>query len=278
MSTSSELATDLMAGRSTLRPSRLKISAFSRRQHRPVAVLQVGDGVGEGRERDGVRAQVHLALAVADGERRALPGADHQVVLAGEDDGERERAAQPLQRRLGRLDRRQALIQIVADEVQHRLGVGLGLELVALGGELVAQLLEVLDDAVVHDGDALVHVRVGVALDRLAVRRPARVAEAGAALQGLVGEPQLQVLELALGAAAVEMAVLDGGDARRVVAAILEPPQRVDEVARHRLLPENADDAAHDFAPVRMSAVAAASRVPSSRTADWLLPALQCRW
>ena len=68
------------------------------RQDRPVAILQVGDGVGEGRERDGVGAQVHLAVAVADRQRRPLAGADHQVVLAGEDEAERERAAQPLQR------------------------------------------------------------------------------------------------------------------------------------------------------------------------------------
>ena len=147
------------------------------------------------------------------------------------------------------VDRREALIQIVGDEMQHRLGIGLGLEHVALGGELVAQLLEILDDAVVHDGNALVHVRMRVALDRLAVRRPARVAEAGAALQGMVGEPQLQVLELALGAAAIEMAVLDGGDARRIIAAIFEPPQRVDEIAGDRLLSKNADDAAHALFP-----------------------------
>ena len=171
---------------------------------------------------------------------------------------------QALQRRLGRLDRRQALIQIVGDEMQHRLGVGLGLERVALGGELLAQLLEVLDDAVVHDGDALVHVRVGVALDRLAVRGPARVADAGAALQGLVGEPQLQVLELALGAPAIEVAVLDGGDAGRVVAAIFEPPQRVDEIARHRPSAKNADDAAHAARQVPCSISAAATAAAAS--------------
>ena len=46
--------------------------------------------------------------------------------------------------------------------------------------ELLAQLDEVLDDAVVHDGDAprAVDVRVGVLLARLAVRRPARVPDA----------------------------------------------------------------------------------------------------
>ena len=184
-------------------------------------------------------------MAMPDGERRALARADHQVVVAGEDDGERERAAQPVQRRLGRLDGRQTLIEVVADEVEHRLGVGLGLELVALRRQLVRNSLEILDDAVVHHGHALVHVRMGVALHRLAVRRPARVADARTPLQGLIGEPQLQVLELALGAPAVEVAVLDGGDPRRVVAAVLEPPQGVDEVARDRLLPENADDPAH---------------------------------
>ena len=90
-----------------------------------------------------------------------------------------------------------------------------------------------------------VHVRMRVALDRRAVRRPARVADAGVALQRLLQQARLEVAQLALGAAALEVAVLDGGDAGRVIAAILEPTQRVDEVGRDRLLPENADDAAH---------------------------------
>ena len=234
-----------MAGRSTLRAVEVEDVGRLARQHRPVAVLQIGDGVGEGRQRDGVGAEVHLALAVADGERRPWRA---PIIRLSSPAKMMASANAPCSRRsarLGRLDRRQALIQVVGDEMQHRLGVGLGLEHVALGGELLAQLLEVLDDAVVHDGDALVHVRMGVALDRLAVRRPARVADAGASLQGLVGEPQLEVLELALGAPAVEMAVLDGGDAGGIIAAIFEPPQRVDEIARHRLLSKNADDAAH---------------------------------
>ncbi len=66
-----------------------------RMQHGPVAVLEIGDAVGERRERDRVGAEIHLAVAVADGERRALARADQQVVLALEQEGERERAAQP---------------------------------------------------------------------------------------------------------------------------------------------------------------------------------------
>ena len=37
-------------------------------------------------------------VAVADGERRALARRDHQIVVAGEDDAERECALQLLQR------------------------------------------------------------------------------------------------------------------------------------------------------------------------------------
>ena len=44
----------------------------------PVAFLEIGDAVGERRERQRVGAEIHLALAVADRERRALPRADQR--------------------------------------------------------------------------------------------------------------------------------------------------------------------------------------------------------
>ena len=77
--------------------------------HGPVAVLEIADRVGERRERDRVGAEIHLAVAIADRERRALARADQQILLAREQEGERERAAQPRQRRRDRLDRRAAL-------------------------------------------------------------------------------------------------------------------------------------------------------------------------
>src|ERR1044072_2790333 len=67
------------------------------------------------------------------------------------------------------------------DEVRGGLTVGVTGHLDAVGLQLGAQGGEVLDDAVVHDGDALrgVAVRVRVAVDRRAVGRPAGVAHAG---------------------------------------------------------------------------------------------------
>ncbi len=67
--------------------------------------------------------------------------------------------------------------------------------------------------------------------------------------QRLLDEALLQVPELALGAAAIEGAVLDRGDAGGVITAIFEPAQRVDQIAGDRLVPQNSDDAAHGRFP-----------------------------
>ena len=94
------------------------------RHHRPVAILEIGDGVGEGRQRDGIGADEHLAVAEADGERAALTGDDHQIVVAGEDHGERKRALQPPQRMVDRAHRIVAGLQLAGDEMGDDFGVG----------------------------------------------------------------------------------------------------------------------------------------------------------
>ena len=162
------------------------------RQHDPVAVLEIGDGVGERPERDRVRAEIHLALAIADRERRAVARADHQIVFAGEDEAERERAAKLRQRRPHRLDRLDAVLEHVVDQMQHDLGVGLGLEDRALFLQLLAQLAKILDDAVVDDGDALGRMRMRVVLGRPAVGGPARVADAAVAGERLCARVSLR--------------------------------------------------------------------------------------
>ena len=223
------------------------------RHHRPIAVLEIADAVGERRERDRVRAQEHFAVAVADRERRALAGADHQVVLAGEQERQRKRAAQPRQRRLDGIRRRLALLHLVGDEMGDHLGVGFAGELGAAGFQLLTELAEILDDAVVDHRDAVGGVRMGVGFGRLAVGRPAGVADAGVAAQRLAAQPVFEIAKLALGSAARQRAMLERGDARGIVAAVFEPLQRVDKLPRHRLTAENANDPAQsdDPLPVR---------------------------
>ncbi len=190
-----------------------------------------------------------------DGQRTALPGADHQIVLAGKDDGEGKSPLQMRQRLLGCLNGRAARKHLVGNQVDHDFGVGLGLELVALGGELLPELGKVLDDAVVHDRDAGGHVRMGVDLSGTPVRRPARVPDAHMALQRLLGKTLLQIFELAFGAAAVEGSVFNRSDACGIIAAIFEPAQGFDQIAGDRLAAQNSNDAAHGRLPTVLCTV-----------------------
>ena len=82
-------------------------------------------------------------------------------------------------------------------------------------------------------------------LVRPAVRRPAGVADADRAGQRRALEQRREVDELALGAAPLDMAVGQRRDAGRVVAAIFQPPEAVEQQRRRRRLAQNADDAAH---------------------------------
>ncbi len=72
----------------------------------PVAVIEIAHRVGERRERYGVGANEHRALAEANGERRASTRPDQQVVFAREQKRQRKRAAQTRQSGLDGLNRR----------------------------------------------------------------------------------------------------------------------------------------------------------------------------
>src|ERR1041384_8656223 len=102
------------------------------------------------------------------------------------------------------------------------LGVGLARKRRAGLLELVAQLAEILDDAVVHHRDAVGGMRMGVALGRLAVGRPAGVADADGAVERRLAQPAFQVAKLALGAPPRQRAAFKRRYARGLRAAIFE--------------------------------------------------------
>ena len=68
----------------------------------------MGNAVGDGRERERVGLQIHLALSVADRERRPFPRSDQQILLALEQVDERKGASQALERCVHSLLRRLA--------------------------------------------------------------------------------------------------------------------------------------------------------------------------
>ena len=136
------------------------------------------------------------------------------------------------------------------------LGVGLAGELRAHVAQAALERDVVLDDAVDDHVDAVrgVEVRVRVVLRDAAVRGPARVPDArGGGLRGagdaarLVGrvDGRDEVVEVAHGPHGRDLAVGEHGDARGVVAAVLELAQAGEEDLLDGPRSDVSDDAAH---------------------------------
>src|SRR5215472_12672206 len=130
---------------------------------------------------------------------------------------------------------------------RHRLGVGVGAEGIAEPFELAPQGLEILNDAIVHDGNPVGGDRMGVGLGRQAVGRPAGMPNADHPLHGFAVEPPGEVDELAFGASALDPAVDQGGDAGRIIAAVFETAQPLQQPRCNRILGDDADNPAHQF-------------------------------
>ena len=63
--------------------------------HRDIAVFQIGDAVGEGRQRESVGAQIGFFFGIAHRQRRALARADQKTFMILEDHGDGIGAGQP---------------------------------------------------------------------------------------------------------------------------------------------------------------------------------------
>ena len=88
-------------------------------------------------------------------------------------------------------------------------------------------------------GRNLIAVRVGIFLGRTPVRRPPRVPDAVIAVERIEPDRFFEISQLALGTPQAEMmVVINDRDARRVIAAVLEFPEAVDD-QRHNLFISN---------------------------------------
>ena len=142
--------------------------------HGAPRVLDEGGDVG---------AEEVLAVAEADDEGGVAASADDDarlVLVQGEQGEGSLEAGDDTAERGG--EAALSLEVLPAQQLGGDLGVGLALEGVAVGEQFVAQNGEVLDDAVVDQGDAAVGAEVGMRVDvgGAAVRRPAGVADARA--------------------------------------------------------------------------------------------------
>ena len=211
-----------------------------------LVVLDDLDALRVAQERGRRGREEHLPLADAHEQRALVPRADEQLrVLAVEDD----EGEVPLQLGVGGAHSRDEVALVVPlDEVGDHLGVGLGRELVALLEERRLQLAVVLDDPVEDEVDVALEAprqRVRVLGADAAVRRPARVPDAGRR-QGLVVRRRvLELAEVADGADLGELPVLDEREAGGVIAAVLEPLEAVQEDRLAIPASDVSDDPAH---------------------------------
>src|SRR6185369_11361434 len=213
--------------------------------HSPVTFFEIGDALGPGRDGKRVRAKVILAVAIADGQRRSHARADDEVGMVAEQDREGESADQPRQYGRDGVLRGRAALDLARDEVADDLGVGLAFEPAPFGDQLVAQGFEVLDDAVVDECDWADDVGVRIADGGRTMRRPACMGDAGNAMERIFGKLTGEVVELPLGPPTLELAVVDGADARGIIAAILQPLEAVEQPLRDVGLTDDADNPAH---------------------------------
>ena len=141
-------------------------------------------------------------------------------------------------------------------------GIGVGLELIAVRFERLTQLLVVLDDTVVHDGQPVAgHVRMRIVFAGDTVRGPARMRDARAAAQRSIVQRVLQFGNLAHATAAVQLATIHGRDAGGVITAVLEAPKAFYQHRYDVALRDCSDYSAHGSSPVVISSLpAVASR------------------
>jgi len=83
--------------------------------HSPIAFVQISDTLGPRRQRDGVRSEVVLGLAIADGQGRTHPRADDQIGMIAKQEGDGKGALQPRQRGRDRLLRVAAALDLARD-------------------------------------------------------------------------------------------------------------------------------------------------------------------
>ncbi|MNI55712.1 hypothetical protein D3C73_1106780 [compost metagenome] len=142
------------------------------------------------------------------------------------------------------------LFQFISEHVQQHFAVRIGIDVAAVLLEhLLAQVLGVDQVAVVGQRDAVRRIDVERLCLVHAFRASGRVAHMGdtdTAFQGGHGACIEDIADQASSLLHPQAAAVDGGDARRVLAAMLEDGQAVIQLPGDVLVADDSDDATHD--------------------------------
>ncbi len=212
-----------------------------------VVLVEINDLVGDLDKRLRVRAQEMLANTHANQQRCAVTRTDHTAGLLAADDGNGVSTFESTHGGQHRFAQAQARLHMLVDQRRHHLGIGFRSEHVAARLQVAAQAGVVLDDAVVHQRDAAGHVRMRIGLVGHAMRRPARMRDAGATGERIGQVLRFHLAHLALGAHATDFALVQHGQAGRVVAAVFQRLQSGNQQRRHITLGSSGNDSTHSL-------------------------------
>lgn len=226
-----------------------------------LTVLEHHDIAGGVDERDDVGGNVGTGLAHADHDRGVLAGNGDHARFVGAHGGQAI-SAHNVGASLAHGGHQVVRLGIgLFDQMREDLRIGLALKVMAAALQLLTQFSEVLDNAVVDDGDATVAASVGMSVNdgRLAVGSPTGVTDTAGCIAIDIGKLALQTRNLTHAADNVEvrrgaLAHLER-DARGVIAAILHALKACDQDVLCNIRAGVADNSAHRINPfVRVTA------------------------
>src|SRR5262249_19837717 len=116
------------------------------------------------------------------------------------------------------------------------LGVGFADEFASLFGQPLAQFAKILYDAVMNDRNEIGGVRMGIVFGRPAMRCPAGMTNTDIAPKRFAIEPSFERAQLAFRATPAEHAVVERGNAGRIIASVLKALEGVDQLLCNRFL------------------------------------------
>ena len=186
-----------------------------------------------------------LAVTDADQQRAAFSGGHDLVLFVARDHGKTVRAV-ALTQRLDYCGFEVAGIRHL-DEMGEHFGVGVGLAHVAARFQSRLQGGGILNDAIVHHGDlaVLARVRVRILFGWRTVGGPAGVRDTHRTLRRILRDRRFEPGDLARRAARFHAFAVHDGDARRVVATILEALEPFEQHGGGDAITNVADDSAH---------------------------------
>ena len=131
--------------------------------------------------------------------------------------------------------------------MRDNLGIGLAFERPPARRQFIAELLEILDNAIVDESDFAGGMGVRIARGRCTVRRPSGMRDADIARRIVGFQHRNQIGQLPLRPPANKLAIMHRANPGAIIPPILHPLQPVDQSVRDRRFANNSNNSAHVF-------------------------------